>query len=342
MRSRLWRRKISGRAAKTRGKRKGVDNPMRKKRIASSGEAAAIRRDRTPVRGGAVGRFFRRLLRVKQTRSLTGDLLNLLVLAMFSVIMIIPMLYVINNSLKPLSELFLYPPRFFVENPTFDNFLELGSLMSNTWVPMSRYLFNTVFVTAAGSGLHVIFSSMAAYVLEKHRFHGRNLFFSVVVLTLMFSPTVTAIPNFIILSNLHLVDTYTSLIWPAIGSSLGLFLMKQFMGSVHDSILEAAKIDGAGELRIFFRVVMPSVKPAWMTLIIFSVQSLWNANGGVSIHSEQLKPLTYALGQIAAGGVRRAGASAAVSVVMMIVPITIFIITQSNILDTMTASGIKE
>lgn len=306
------------------------------------GETAAPDREWSGRRGGMIGRFFRHLLRVKQTRSVTGDLLNLLVLALFSVVMVIPILYVLNNAFKPLSELFLYPPRFFVQNPTFDNFLDLGNLMSNTWVPMSRYLFNTVFVTVAGTGLHVIFSSMAAYVLEKHRFYGRKLFFSVVVLTLLFSPTVTSIPNFIILSNLHLVDTYSSLILPAIGSSLGLFLMKQFMGNVHDAILEAARIDGAGEVRIFFQVVMPSVKSAWLTLIIFSVQSLWNANGGVSIRSEQLKPLTYALGQIAAGGVRRAGASAAVSVVMMIVPITIFIITQSNILDTMTASGIKE
>ena len=118
--------------------------------------------------------------------------------------------------------------------------------------------------------------------------------------------------------------------------------MQNFMADLHDALFDAAKIDGAKEGTIFWRIVMPNVKSGWLTLMIFSVQSLWNANGGVSIRSEQLKPLTYALGQIAAGGVRRAGASAAVSVVMMIVPITIFIITQSNILDTMTASGIKE
>ena len=164
-----------------------------------TGEMAVIGRERSARHGGPVGRFFRHLLRVKQTRSVTGDLLNLLVLALFSVVMVIPILYVLNNAFKPLSELFLYPPRFFVQNPTFDNFLDLGTLMSNTWVPMSRYLFNTVFVTVAGTGLHVIFSSMAAYVLEKHRFYGRNLFFSVVVLTLLFSPTVTSIPNFIMI-----------------------------------------------------------------------------------------------------------------------------------------------
>lgn len=290
----------------------------------------------------AVWRFLKKLLNVRTTRSLGGDLANLLLLTLLAVVMIIPMVYVVCNSLKPLSELYLYPPRMFVENPTLDNFRDLGTLMSNTWVPMSRYFFNTVFVTVAGTLLQVIFASMAAYVLEKHHFYGKNVFFGLVTLTLMFSPTVTTIPNFIIMSNLGLIDTYSALIIPTIGSSMGVFLMKQFMGNVHDAILEAAKIDGAGEVRIFFRIVMPSVKSAWLTLIIFAVQSLWNSTGGVVIRSEELKPLSYALSQIAAGGIARAGASAAVSVVMMIVPIVIFIITQSNILDTMATSGIKE
>lgn len=289
-----------------------------------------------------IWRFLKKALNVRTTRSLGGDIANLVLLSLFAVIMIIPMVFVVSNSLKPLSELYLYPPRILVENPTFDNFLDLGNLMSNSWVPMSRYFFNTIWVTLAGTVLQVIFASMAAYVLEKHNFYGKNAFFSLVTLTLMFSPTVTTIPNFIILSDLGLVNTYWALIIPTIGSSMGVFLMKQFMGNVHDAILEAARIDGASELRIFFRIVMPSVKPAWLTLIIFTVQSLWNSTGGVVIRDEELKPLSYALNQVAAGGIARAGASAAVSVVMMIVPIVTFVVTQSSILDTMATSGIKE
>ena len=166
--------------------------------------------------------------------------------------------------------------------------------------------------------------------------------FGLVVMTLMFSPTVTSIPNFVIMSGIGFVDTYLALIIPAIGSSLGLFLMKQFMVTVHDSILEAAKIDGAGELRIFFKIVMPTVKPAWLTLIIFSSQTLWNSTGGVLIRSEELKPLPYALNQIMAGGFARAGAASAVGLILMSVPILIFIFSQSQILDTMSTSGIKE
>ena len=187
-----------------------------------------------------------------------------------------------------------------------------------------------------------LFASLAAYVLEKHSFYGRKLFFNMVVISLLFSSTVTSIPNFVIMSKIGLVDNYLAMIIPAFGSSLGLFLMKQFMETVPNPMLEAAKIDGAGELRIFFKIVMPSVKPAWLTLIIFSFQGLWNSTGGVLIRSEELKPLPYALNQIVSGGYARAGAAAAVSLVLMIVPIIVFVVTQSKILDTMSSSGIKE
>ena len=292
--------------------------------------------------GSAVYRFFRKLLGVRSTRSLAGDICNILFLTILAIFMAIPLVYVVCNAFKPIDELYLSPPRFFVQNPTLDNLKDLMTVMNNSWVPITRYFFNTLFITVAGTGLHVIFASMAAYVLEQRRFYGRNAFFGLVVMTLMFSPTVTSIPNFVIMSGIGFVDTYLALIIPAIGSSLGLFLMKQFMVTVHDSILEAAKIDGAGELRIFFKIVMPTVKPAWLTLIIFSSQTLWNSTGGVLIRSEELKPLPYALNQIMAGGFARAGAASAVGLILMSVPILIFIFSQSQILDTMSTSGIKE
>lgn len=289
-----------------------------------------------------ITRRLRHILRVRSMRSIGGDVANLLFLSLLSIVMVIPMVYVINNAFKPLEELYLSPPRIFVQNPTLDNLRDLFSVMDTSWVPISRYFFNTLLVTLVGTSGHVILASMAAYVLEKHRFYGRNAFFSLVVVTLLFNSTVTSIPNFVIMSSIGLVDNYLALIIPAFGSPLGLFLMKQFMESVPNAMLEAAKIDGAGEMRIFFRIVMPSVKPAWLTLIIFSFQSLWNSTGGVLIRSEELKPLPYALNQIVSGGFARAGAAAAVSLVLMIVPIVVFVLSQSQILDTMATSGIKE
>lgn len=281
--------------------------------------------------------------RKKLNRSKAGDLGVYFLLTFLGLFMALPMVYAISNAFKPFDELFVFPPRFFVRNPTLDNFKDLFDVMSSSWVPFSRYLFNTVFITTVGTIGHIILSSLAAYALSKFDFPGRNLIFSTIVLSLMFSSAVTAIPNYIIMSRLNWIDNYAALIVPAIGSSLGLYLMKQFMEQLlPDALLEAARIDGASELHIFRKVVMPIVKPAWITLAILSIQSLWGSTGGVYIYSEQLKTLPFALNQIIASGVGRAGVGAAVSVIIMIVPICTFLLSQSQILETMATSGMKE
>jgi len=283
-----------------------------------------------------------RIKRRKPNRSVGGDTANVVVLAIVGVFFALPLVYAINNAFKPLDEIFLFPPRFFVRNPTLDNFQDLFILLSQSWVPFSRYMFNTVFITAVGTTGHVIVASMAAYALAKHKFPGQNFLFTIIVMSLMFSYHVTAIPNYLTMATLGWIDTYLALIVPAIGGSLGLFLMRQFMEQIPDSLLESARMDGAKEFRVFWQIAMPTVKPAWLTLIIFCFQSLWNMQGGWYIYSEELKTLPYALQQILAGGIARAGAGAAVALVMMIVPITMFIVTQSSIIETMATSGLKE
>ncbi|MFC5468916.1 carbohydrate ABC transporter permease [Cohnella suwonensis] len=275
-------------------------------------------------------------------RSFLGDLFLFLFLAVFAAFMVVPLVFTVSNALKPLNELFLFPPTLFVRHPTFNNFVDLFHLMSTSWVPFSRYIFNTVFITLAGTAGHVLLASAAAYPLAKHKFPGRALLFSVVVLSLMFSPKVTNIPNYVIMSWLGWIDSYAAIIVPAFAYSLGLYLMKQFMEQIPDALLEAAKIDGASEYRIFFRIVMPLVKPAWLTLTILSFQTLWGTWGGNFIYSEQLKTLPYALNQIIQGGIVRAGPGAAVALFMMIVPVTIFVVSQSSIIQTMASSGMKE
>ncbi len=278
----------------------------------------------------------------KTGRSFGGNLLLFVFLAFLGAIMLVPVVFSISNSFKPLDELFVFPPRFFVRNPTLDNFLTLPSLFSDSLVPLSRYILNTVFLTVTGTVGSIFIASMAAYVLEKKRFKMQNVIFNIVVNTLLFTPTVTAIPNFLILSKIGFIDSYAAILIPVMGSSLNVFLMKQFMVGIPNTILEAARIDGAGEQRIFWKIVMPSAKPAWMTLIIFSIQNLWGVTGGSYIYSEELKTLPYALSQVMSAGIVRAGASAAISTLMMIVPVCVFIITQSNIMETMMSSGIKE
>lgn len=283
-----------------------------------------------------------RLRRSKPNRSLTGDLGVNFILIFFALFMAFPLVYAINSAFKPLDEIFVYPPRLFVRNPTMDNFQDLLVIMGKSWVPFTRYLFNTVFITTIGTVGHILISSMGAYVLAKYSFPGSRTFFSVVIIALMFSGYVTAIPNYLIMSKIGWVDTYWAIIVPAFASPMGLFLMKQYMEGIPDVLLEAAKIDGAKEWRIFRKIVLPVVKPAWLTLMIFSVQALWNTSASNFIYSEELKTLPYALQQILSGGIARAGVGSAVSLVMMIVPITVFIVAESNILETMASSGIKD
>ena len=281
--------------------------------------------------------------RVVLNRSAGGDAGISFFLIIIGLFMFIPMLYAVLQSLKPLDELWVFPPKFWVEHPTFDNFLDLFRLMNTSWVPFSRYIFNTVLISVAGTFGNLILASMAAYVLSKIKFPGRNIMFNLIVKSLMFHSTVGAITSFLIMSRLHFVDTYWAVIVPAWGSTLGLYLMKQVMdSSVSDAVLESARLDGASEFRTFFSIAMPMVKPAWLTMIVYSFQGLWNSGSSIYIYSEELKTFNYAIGQILAGGIVRAGAGAASTVVMMLVPITVFVITQSNIIETMSSSGMKD
>ncbi|PWU67244.1 carbohydrate ABC transporter permease [Gracilibacillus dipsosauri] len=278
----------------------------------------------------------------KLNRSFIVTFIMFALLALFGAFMALPLVYAINNAFKPLDELFIFPPRFFVRNPTLDNFFDLVSLMGNSWVPLSRYITNTLLITIIGTAGHILLASAAAYPLAKYRFIGSKTIFSIVVLSLMFSPHVTAIPNYMVMSWLGWINTQASIIVPSLAFPLGLFLMKQFMEQIPNPLLEAAKIDGASEYRIFWSIVMPNVKPAWLTLMILQFPMLWGTDGGNFIYSENLKTLHYALGQIIQGGIARAGVGAAVALFLMIVPITLFIFSQSSVMQTMANSGIKD
>ena len=281
--------------------------------------------------------------KVVLARSAGGDFGITVMLVLLGAFMFLPMVYVVMQSFKPLDELWMYPPRFFVMSPTINNYASLFSLMSLNWVPFSRYIFNTVFTSVSGTFGHLFIASLAAYTLAKIKFPGGKFMFKTVQTSLMFHATVTAITSFIIMSAFQMVDTYLAIIVPAWGSTLGLYLMKQFMDTaVPDTVLESARLDGASELKTYWVIAMPMVKPAWLTLIVYSFQSLWNAGASMYIHSEQLKSFNYAIGQITAGGIKRAGASAASQVIMMLVPIMVFVFSQSNIVETMGSSGMKD
>ena len=279
----------------------------------------------------------------RANRSRTGTALIVIVVAFFAVFSALPLILMISQAFKPAGELYLYPPKLFPQNPTLGNFKTLFDVMSNSWVPFSRYLFNTLFVAVVGTAGHVIVASLCAYALAKHHFPGQNLIFRIIVLSLMFSTAVTQVPSFLIMTKLHMINTFSALILPAFASSLGLYLMKQFMETIPFSIIEAARIDGANEPTILFKLVFPNAKPAWLTLAIFTFQAIWNASSNNLIFDESLKQLPTAISEIiAVDATLRAGMGTAASLLLLIPPIVFFIITQSNVVKTMAFAGIKE
>lgn len=280
--------------------------------------------------------------RVTLSRSFGGTLSIFIFLLIVGGFMALPIVYSLVQSIKPLEEIFAYPPKFFVKNPTFDNYIQVYQLCQNLWVPLSRYLFNSLYISVFGTVAYVFIASMAAYSLSKHKFPGRLAISAIIVWALLFRPEVTGVAQYIIISKLKMIDTYWSMLLPPLAGTFGVFLMMQFMESaIPESVLEAARIDGANEYVIFFKIVMPSVKPAWLTLVIFTFQSFWNATGVSYIYDESLKTLPSVLSNISSGGLARAGASSAVAVILLIPPIIIFIISQSSMTETMAHSGLK-
>jgi len=274
-------------------------------------------------------------------RSKFGDVSLFIFLIAAGSLSVMPLLLIVMNAFKPLDEIFIYPPNFFVVNPTLNNFRDLGVVLGDSLVPFSRYFFNTILVTILGTVGHLIVASMAAYPLAKYKIPGGGLLMGLVTYSLLFPPAVLMIPNYMILNWVGLIDSYWAIVLPVMAASLGLYLMKQFMHSVPMSLIESAKMDGATEFKIYRKIIMPLVKPASITLIILNFRALWAAEGSIYIYREDFKMLSYALTQIATAGPARQGTLAAVTLIMITVPIVMFIVSQSRMLDTMAHSGMK-
>lgn len=283
-----------------------------------------------------------RIKRRKVNRSVGGDILTVLFLVLIGAFMVLPMLFAIGSSFKPTDELYRFPPTIFPNNWTTKNYSDLFVLMNTSWVPFTRYFFNTIFITFAGTFGQIVCCSLCAFALALHRFPGNRFFTKMIELALMFNGTVLWIPSYMIMSGLGFVDSQWALIVPVFASALGLHLIRSFMLQIPMAVVEAARLDGASHLRVFWSIVMPNIKSAWLTLMIFAVQGLWNTGASIYIQSESLKTLSYALQQITSAGIARAGVGNAVTVVMMSVPIIMFVVSQSNIIETMATSGMKD
>ncbi|MBQ8164782.1 MAG: carbohydrate ABC transporter permease [Clostridia bacterium] len=258
------------------------------------------------------------------------------------IISALPIVYLIVTAFKPAEELFLYPPRFYVSNPTTKNFADLFAISSDSLVPFTRYLFNTVLVTVCYIFLLIIVSSLACYPLSKHKFPGHKGMFSLITTALMFVSGAAAVPSYLIVTGLQLDNTYLVYIIPLLANPTCLFLMKQFMDQVPDSIFEAGRIDGASEWQLYTKIAVPLLKNACATCIILTFGSVWGdaATATTYIYDEQLRNLAFYMNTLQ-GGLARTGANSAAGLLMTIPSILVFVLSQSKVMDTMAHSGIK-
>lgn len=282
-------------------------------------------------------------LKTKQlNRSLWGNGISLFMLMLMGAFMLLPLVYTVASSLKPTEEFYVFPPKLYAVNPTFNNFLDLWDIFANMRVPLSRYIYNTLFASITGTVLAVVFGIMGAYVLSKHDFPGKSALNRIIVVALLYTGNILAVPRYLIISRLNWLDTSMAVLAPTLASTMCIFLLRQFITTVPNAMLESARIDGAGEFRICFQMVAPNVKPAWITVTILTFQSLWNNNGSSVIFTETKKLLPAAISQVVSSGISRAGAGAAGTLIMIIPPILVFVIFQRQIIETMANSGVKE
>ena len=275
------------------------------------------------------------------SRSRAGNVIVALVLIILGIFMVLPIYYSVISALKPINELFYFPPKFYVVNPTLDNFVSLIKIQAQSEVPFERYIFNSVFVSVVSTVGYVLIASMAAYPLAKHNFPCKKLIAQLVVFAILFRPEVLSIPQYVMMSKTHMINTYFALILPAMSGSFGVFLLQQFLETVPNEIIESGRIDGANEINVFFRLIMPIIKPAWMTVVIFTFLGVWNTNGIQFVYSENMKMLPAMLSSLSSAGIGRAGIAAAISVILMLPPIVIFLFSENSIVETMAHSGLK-
>jgi ABC-type glycerol-3-phosphate transport system permease component len=267
------------------------------------------------------------------------------VLVPMALFMVLPVIYIVNQAFKPLDELFMFPPRFFVIKPTLKNFTDLFRTASTTGVPMSRYLFNSIIVTVVTVLANILITAASAYVLSKKKFKLKKKLFALNQIALMFVPIAVAIPRFLIIKNVGLSDNFLAHIIPLLAMPIGLFLVKQFMDDIPDALIEAAKLDGANDFQILLKIVMPLVKPALATVGILTFQVVWNATESSSLYisDESLKTFAFYLNTLTSSSntIAGAGMSAAAGLIMFLPNLIIFMLLQSKVMNTMSHSGIK-
>ena len=274
-----------------------------------------------------------------------GQLKIILIILPLVIFMGMPIIFIINHAFKPMEELFAFPPTFFVKNATMDNFTKLMKFSDTSGIPLARYVFNSILVTALTVGLALLLTTMSAFALSKIKFKGRNLLTQINQIAIMFVSTAVLIPRYLVICQLHLVDNVLAHVLPLVAMPVALFLVKQFVDQVPDSLLEAAYMDGATDLDVYIKVILPMIKPAIATASILVFQQVWTnmETSSYFFNDDSMKTLTFYMNTLvnANNSVAGQGMGAAASLIMFLPNLILFIILQNKVMNTMASSGIK-
>jgi ABC-type glycerol-3-phosphate transport system permease component len=286
----------------------------------------------------------RRRLSIGSTRVQREPIGIYVVLVPLAILAVLPIVFMVSQALKPIDELLKFPPDLIVQHPTMINFQNLLIATSATSVPFTRYIFNSAWVTVVQVIVGVLIGSLCAYPLAKVQVPGAKVIMALVIAALAFPAQVLAIPNYLVVSSLHMVDTYWALIIPALGASFNIFVMVQFMSQIPTPLLEAAKIDGATEWVIFWRLVIPMVRPAVATIAFLTFTAAWNAAGPALIYvrTESMRTLPLAIATLGAqNNIATIGIVQAAGLLQFIPSLVIFLISRSGMLEALAHTGIK-
>ena len=252
----------------------------------------------------------------------------------------LPIVFIIFHAFKPMEELFAFPPKFITVHPTLDNFRKLFKTSRTAGIPLSKYVFNSLLITASVVFSSLVFSTAAAYALSKLKFKGRAVMLQINQIALMFVPVAVMIPRYLVVNILGMTNTYWAQILPLIPLPVALFLVKQFVDQVPQSLIEAAYMDGAKEL-------LPLIKPAIATAAILVFQQVWTnmEASNYYVNDDGLKTLAFYMNTLTSttttNTVAGQGVAAAASLIMFVPNLLLFCILQKNVMNTMAHSGIK-
>ncbi len=259
----------------------------------------------------------------------------------------LPIVFIIFHAFKPMEELFAFPPKFITLHPTLDNFVKLVKASRSGSIPLSKYFFNSIFVTIAVVFGSLLFSTMAAYALSKIKFKGAKIMMQINQIALMFVSVAVMIPRYLVVNKMGMIDTYWAEILPLMALPVGLFLIKQFVDQVPDSLIEAAYMDGAKEWQIYLKIILPLIKPAIATAAILVFQQVWNnlETSNYYVNDDSIKSLAFYMNTLTSttttNTVAGQGIAAAASLIMFLPNLILFCILQKNVMNTMAHSGIK-